>query len=132
MRTDVSVTRTDGSVMGGNRGFVTGSNLKVATGRNTSHSWDVRANGTLSQLPSQHRDVKQRSRTQALEIDINAVDAEDKKNRKWTRISAINFTIADVSKPLASAAKVVDAGNVVYLTSEPGKSFIMNVDTQEK
>jgi len=59
------------------------------------------------------------------ETDVMAVDAA----KPLTRLSAIEFNVADVKKPLASAAKMVRNGNRVVL-DEDG-SFIMNKATGE-
>ena len=58
-------------------------------------------------------------------IDVMAVDAA----KPLTRMSAIEFHVADVRKPLASAAKMVRAGNRIVL-DEAG-SYIMNKATGE-
>ena len=48
----------------------------------------------------------------------------------WTRLSSMLFNVAGVTKPLASAAKVVEAGNRVVL--DPQSSYIENIQTREK
>ncbi len=48
----------------------------------------------------------------------------------FTRLSAIEFSVADVKKPLASAAKMVKNGNRVILDHEG--SFIMKKATGER
>jgi hypothetical protein len=47
-----------------------------------------------------------------------------------TRMSAIEFNVADVRKPLASAVKMVRARNRIVL--EDGKSHVENLDTGER
>ena len=59
------------------------------------------------------------------EVDILAVDPA----LPLTRLSSIEFKVADVKKPLASAAKMVKSGNGVVLDSQG--SFIMNKVTGE-
>ena len=59
---------------------------------------------------------------------MGSVEAEG----KMTRESGMLFNVADVSKPLASAAKVVEAGNLVVVRLDLEKSFIMNIHTGEK
>jgi len=62
-------------------------------------------------------------------VIIGGVDDEQ---TKWTRSSGLMFNVADVAKPLASAAKVCEAGNRIILDPEPGKSFIENISTGER
>ena len=45
---------------------------------------------------------------------------------------ALRFNVADVAKPLASAVKITEANNVVVLHPKEGKSFILNLDTNER
>jgi hypothetical protein len=63
------------------------------------------------------------------EIMIAEVDANGKE---WTRASGMMFHVADVAKPLASAAKVCEAGNRIVMDPEPGKSYVENVLTGER
>ena len=48
----------------------------------------------------------------------------------WSRLSGMTFHVADVKKPLASAAKVVEAGNRVVL--DPNGCYIESLATGEK
>ena len=57
--------------------------------------------------------------------DIMAVDCTE----PLTRMSAIEFHVADVSKPLASAVRMVKAGNRVVLDGDG--SYILNKATGE-
>lgn len=50
----------------------------------------------------------------------------------WTRSSGIMFHVADVAKPLASAVKVVEAGNRVVMDPVPGQSYVENIATGER
>ena len=59
------------------------------------------------------------------EVEEMAVDP----TKPLTRLSSIEFNVADVRKPLASAAKMVKSGNRVVLDAEG--SFIMNKATGE-
>ena len=59
------------------------------------------------------------------EVEVHAVEA-----RSWTRTSGLIFNVADVRKPLAAAAKVVEAGNRVVL--DPEGSYVENIKTKEK
>ena len=61
-----------------------------------------------------------------VEVDVGKVEVE------MERTSGIHFNVAKVKKPLASAARVVAAGNRVVMVDEPGKSFIENVETKER
>ena len=61
-------------------------------------------------------------------VDINVV--EGGPGDKLTRVSAMNFNVTDVKKPLASAVKVVKAGSKVVLN--PGGSYIENMETGER
>jgi hypothetical protein len=58
---------------------------------------------------------------------VGAIETQSEK----TRESGILFHVADVLKPLASAVRVVEAGNVVVMHPDDSKSFIMNLQTGE-
>lgn len=60
-------------------------------------------------------------------VAVNAVE-----DRTWTRLSGLMFNVAEVKKPLAAAAKIVEAGNRVILDPNPDKCFIENVDSKER
>ena len=47
-------------------------------------------------------------------------------------MSGMVFNVADVNKPLAAAAKVVDAGNKVVLHPNPEETYIENIETKER
>ena len=49
-----------------------------------------------------------------------------------TSLSAIKFHVADVSKPLAAAAKVAKAGNIIVMHPDEDKCFIQNIGTGER
>ena len=65
------------------------------------------------------------------EIDVCAVDPKD-EDKMWTRLSSMTFNVANVSKPLAAASKVVQAGNKVALSPGDEDSYIENVHTGER
>lgn len=56
----------------------------------------------------------------------------DQEQKRWTRASALMFNVADVAKPLASAAKVCEAGNRIVLEPEPGRSYVENIESGER
>ena len=58
------------------------------------------------------------------QVDIMAVE------EKMTRRSAMKFHIAKVQKPLASAAKVTEAGNTIVLKENGG--YVENNETKER
>ena len=60
--------------------------------------------------------------------EVNSVGVGE----KLTGVCAMRFNVADVAKPLASAVKVTEANNVVVLHPTEGKSFILNLDTNER
>ena len=62
----------------------------------------------------------------AQDVDVDEVGVQC----KWSRPSGLDFNVADVKRPLASAAKVVRAGNRVVM-DEDG-SYIENKVTGEK
>jgi hypothetical protein len=64
-----------------------------------------------------------------LEEQVMIAEVEAKE---WTRASGMMFHVADVAKPLASAAKVCEAGNRIVMDPEPGKSYVENVLTGER
>ena len=61
------------------------------------------------------------------EVQVASIDSKE-----WTRVGGMKFNVADVKKPLAAAAKVVEAGNRIVLDPDPNKSFIENVETKER
>jgi hypothetical protein len=63
------------------------------------------------------------------EVFVNHVAAEAKK---LTRQSGMCFHVARVQKPLASAAKVVAAGNRIVMVPDGGESFIENIASGER
>jgi hypothetical protein len=63
------------------------------------------------------------------EVKVNHVETEAKK---LTRESGMCFHVARVQKPLASAAKVVAAGNRIVMSPEGGESFIENIASGER
>ena len=42
------------------------------------------------------------------------------------------FNVSDVAKPLASTAKVCEAGNRTSVGPEPGKSFVEKISTGDR
>jgi hypothetical protein len=61
------------------------------------------------------------------EVEINIFDDEADK---LTRKSAMLFNVASVSRPLASSAKVAEAGNLIVLAANGG--FIENLQTKKR
>ena len=62
---------------------------------------------------------------------IGDIDAEHGESEKvFTRLSSMTFNVAGVCKPLASAAKVVEAGNRIIM--DPEGSYVENVKTGER
>mgnify|MGYP000143519331 CR=1 FL=1 len=51
---------------------------------------------------------------------------------KLSRTSDVRFHVARVKKPLASAVKVVEAGNCIIMGPRPGDSCIENLRTGER
>ena len=76
---------------------------------------------SCSRMPSVYEEVREIS-----EINIEEVAAE----KAFTRPSSMTFNVAGVCKPLASAAKVVEAGNRIVM--DPSGSYIENVKTGER
>ena len=69
------------------------------------------------------QNVEVRNRFEVLAVETN-------KDPKMTRTSAIEFNVAEVGKPLASAARMVKSGNRVVLDQD--SSFIENKSTGER
>ena len=63
------------------------------------------------------------------EVFVGTVVGEAKK---LSRLSSMKFNVASVKKPLASAVKVVEAGNRISMGPRPGDNFIENLVTGEK
>ena len=71
------------------------------------------------------------------ELTTDSDDEADEVNlvgvgEKLTGECAMRFNVADVAKPLASAVKITEANNVVVLHPKEGKSFTLNLDTNER
>jgi hypothetical protein len=66
------------------------------------------------------------------EIDIGAVEKTVCCKGGASRAKAMKFNVAEVKKPLASAAKVVSAGNRICMGPTPNENFIENTSTGEK
>lgn len=66
------------------------------------------------------------------EDDVNEVQIGAVEDKEWTRMGDLRFNVANVKKPLAAAAKVVEAGNRVVLDPDPEKSYIENLETKER
>ena len=64
-------------------------------------------------------------------VDVGAVGATSTKPR-MSRESKMRFNVARVQKPLASAAKVVEAGNRISMGPDPEDNYIENGKTGEK
>ena len=62
------------------------------------------------------------------DVSIRAVEKCGMKSRE----SGMKFNVANVQKPLASAAKVTQAGNRISMGPKPEDNFIQNVDTGDK
>ena len=66
-----------------------------------------------------------------IEVPAGAVKAADYKP-KLSRESKMRFNVAKVQKPLASAAKVVEAGNKISVGPNPEDNSIGNITTGER
>ena len=82
------------------------------------------------------KDVRQRKgvkgwRFEVEKVDIGAVEKTEGVKGGTSRKKAMKFNVADVKKPLASAAKVVSAGNRICMGPTPNENFIENTSTGE-
>jgi len=66
------------------------------------------------------------------EVMVGAVTEDEVKGRKLSRESGMRFNVARVQRPLASAAKVVEAGNRISMGPKPEDNYIENGVTGEK
>ena len=66
------------------------------------------------------------------EVNIGAVEKAECFKGGMSRKSGMKFNVAEVKKPLASAAKVVGAGNRISMGPNPNENFIENASTGEK
>ena len=64
-------------------------------------------------------------------VDVGAVDDQGPKTG-MSRECAMRFNVAKVQKPLASAAKVVEAGNRISMGPNPCDNYIENANTGER
>ena len=64
-------------------------------------------------------------------MDVGAVDDQCPKTG-MSKESAMRFNVASVQKPLASAAKVVEAGNCISMGPNPCDNYIENANTGER
>jgi hypothetical protein len=65
------------------------------------------------------------------EVIIAAVDG-NKNEMKRTRKGCLKFHVAKVQRPLASAVKVVEAGNRIIMNPSTEESYIENIKTGER
>ena len=61
-----------------------------------------------------------------------AVTEERKKGQKLSRESGMKCNVARAQRPLASAAKVVEAGNRISVGPKPEDNYIENATTGER
>ena len=81
--------------------------------------------------PKQHDKIILQNRFQIL-WEEDTIDINEVQTCLPTRLSGMNLHVANVSKPLASAVKVAQAGKRIVMDPEEGKSYIENVNTKEK
>ena len=88
--------------------------------------------GRVIEIKNKYEDLRTEDDIEVSEIDVEAKKTDINEIRKCdlTRIGAMNFCVTDVHHPLASATKVVEAGNRVVL--EEGNSYIENIKTNER
>ena len=86
-------------------------------------TWVMVKDKWLAKSVNAKQNVEVRNRFEVLAVETN-------KDRKMTRTSAIEFNVAEVPKPLASAARMVKSGNRVVLDQDG--SFIENKSTGER
>jgi hypothetical protein len=67
-----------------------------------------------------------------VEVNIGAVEKTECFKGGASRVKAMKFNVAEVKKPLASAAKVVSAGNRICMGPKPNENYIQNTNTGEK
>ena len=79
------------------------------------------------------RDVGGWSILKKIEVDVGSVGATTNQPKpKMSRESGMRFNVARVQKPLASAAKVVEAGNRISMGPKPEDNYIENHETGER
>ena len=78
------------------------------------------------------RTVTRQGRRDMEPIDIGAVEGHGCGTKRLSRESGMRFNVAKVQKPLASAAKVVEAGNRISTVPKPQDNYIENTKTGEK
>ena len=74
------------------------------------------------------------------DIDDHRIDVDTNSTREicgvladgLSRLSSIRFNVANVAKPLASAVKVAEVGNIIVMHPHPEKCFIQNIETGER
>ena len=86
-------------------------------------TWVMVKDKWLAKSVNAKQHVEVRSQFEVLAVETN-------KDQKMTRTSAIEFNVAEVRKPLASAARMVKSGNQVVLDQDG--SFIENKSTGER
>jgi hypothetical protein len=47
-------------------------------------------------------------------------------------VASMKFQVSDVTKPLASVARITEQGNIVQMGPRPADNFIMNVESRRK
>ena len=86
-------------------------------------TWVMVKDKRLAKSVNAKQNVEVRNRFEMLAVETN-------KDRKMTRTSAIEFNVAEVRKPLASAGMMVKSGNRVVLDQDG--TFIENKSTGER
>jgi len=100
------------------------------TGLVKKNRFEVLANGEDEQEEVENIDWHLfRKREKSIEeVGVNMVGVAAKRSRE----SAMRFNVARVQKPLASAAKVVEAGNRISMGPKPEDNFIEHGETGER
>jgi hypothetical protein len=99
--------------------------------------FDIEINNKYQALSEKIDIEKNHFDEEAEKTDIENNQCDEEVNgvedgQRLTRESSMDFNVADVGKPLASAVKVCQAGNRVLLSPEPGGSYIENIKSGER
>mgnify|MGYP000055047947 CR=1 FL=1 len=87
--------------------------------------WMIGAVDATEEVDEEKEWKEKKNKTKKVkEVFVNHIAAEAKK---LTRQSGMCFHVARVQQPLASAAKVVAAGNRIVMNPDGGDSFIENI-----
>ena len=111
---------------------VESTEFKTKLSRNQQKKANKKKSVSIGAVFVRGRQIKMGNKFAPLdEDDIEICEVKEEQD-KFTRQAALKFNVTDVKKTLASASRVVAAGNRIVMDPRPEFSYIENIDTLEK